>query len=365
MTYTRIVCLAGVFAAAGVLAPSALAQVTPPLLTPVKERASAIEGACVPKAVVQVVVKTGKGSVRLEDAACGEDGRFRTGTEAVPLVASYEIVATQTAGGVTSAQMIVGVQKADAVFADQREDMESTAYVGLAIDTFGAQELNRYLNPEANGDIRERSIFGIDFAYRLVGGPSTRRQVWIYGETLHGVRSEDIDCEKTPALPSCQQELAGLATDLAKTPFFLLRNASSLEAYLGVRVELRQVQLPGRHPAALYVNFQPGFLEVSGSDGDAKAAHHVGIGARVIGGRMAGSYLELGFGKTDLFILNRNRRFKFDGMLQRELPGGLSLFAQLFADVDMRDGSDSIQSYFGLNFDVAKLFNPAPAGNSR
>jgi hypothetical protein len=49
--------------------------------------------------------------------------------------------------------------------------------------------------------------------------------------------------------------------------------------------------------------------------------------------------------------------------LQRELAGGFSLFAQLFADVDMRDGSDSIQSYFGLNFDIGKLFS-APKSES-
>jgi hypothetical protein len=108
------------------------------------------------------------------------------------------------------------------------------------------------------------------------------------------------------------------------------------------------------------VNFQPGFLEVAGSDGDAKAAHHIGIGAQAVGGSMQGSYLEFGYGKTDLFVVNRDRRYKFDGMLVRKLGDtGFSLFAQLYADVDMKDGSDSIQSYFGLNYDVSKLFGGA------
>jgi hypothetical protein len=181
----------------------------------------------------------------------------------------------------------------------------------------------------------------------------------VYGQTLHGTRSEDIDCAAAPELPSCKKELADFATGLPQATLFLLRNASSLEAYLGVRLELGQVHLPGRNPAAVYVTFQPGFIEVAGSDGDAKAAHHVGVGARTVGGAMQGSYLEFGFGRTDLFIVNRNRRFKFDGMLQRELTGGFSLFAQLFADVDLKEGSDSIQSYFGLNFDVGRLFTPA------
>jgi hypothetical protein len=268
-------------------------------------------------------------------------------------------MAVQVTGGAASPAMTAEVEAQAGPFGDEREDLESTAYLGLAIDTFGAQELNRYLNPEANGQIHERSIFGVDFAYRLMGQPTSPRQLWVYGETLHGARSEDIDCAAAPELPSCKKELADFATGLPQATLFLLRNATSLEAYLGVRLELAHLNLPGRHPAALYVTFQPGFLEVAGSDGDAKAAHHVGVGARAIGGPMQGSYLELGFGRSDLFLLNRNRRFKFDGMLQRDVGNGFALFAQLFADVDLREGSDSIQSYFGLNFDIGMLFKPA------
>ena len=43
---------------------------------------------------------------------------------------------------------------------------------------------------------------------------------------------------------------------------------------------------------------------------------------------------------------------------------GFSLFAQLYADVDMKDGSDSIQSYFGLNYDVSKLFGGSKPGTN-
>jgi hypothetical protein len=349
----------GILIAVCIVADVALAQVTPPLLTRVTERAPAVEGVCVAAATVKITVKTGTGSIQLTDATCSAEGTFSTAASAVPLMDAYQIEASQVASGVSSLPITVPVEKVDGPFQDEREELEANAYIGLVIDTFGAQELNKYLNPEANGTIHERSIFGFDFAYRLYGGPEGQRQLWVYGETLHGVRSEDIDCAKAPELPSCKKELADFATGLSNASLFLLRNATSLEAYLGVRMELGRVNLPGRHPAALYINFQPGFLEVAGSDGDAKASHHLGLGARAVGGRMKGSYLEIGFGKTDLFILNRNRRFKFDGMLVRELPRGFSLFAQLFADVDMRDGSDSIQSYFGLNFDVGNLFKEA------
>jgi hypothetical protein len=354
MRMTRLLAVAG--AAVWLTAGVAFAQVTPPLVGSVRERTLTIAGTCISGATVQLTVKTGAGGedVRLSDARCVA-GRFSSDAQALRLIVGFQVQAVQIVGGIASAPITVDVEEWEGPYGDERGDFESNAYIGLAIDTFGAQELSKYLNPEANGQLHERSIFGVNFSYRLFKKGS--RQIWVYGETLHGVRSEDIDCAQTPELPSCKKELSEFGADIAKASLFLLRNATSLEAYVGVRLELAQLNMPGLHPAAVYVNFQPGFLEVAGSDGDAKAAHHVGIGAQAVGGAMQGSYLEVGYGRTDLFVLNRNRRFKFDGMLVRRLAGsGFSLFAQLYADVDMKDGSDSIQSYFGLNYEVSKLF---------
>jgi len=348
--------LLGVAGAVWLMGGVAFAQVTPPLLASVRERSATIDGTCITGATVRLTIRTGVegNDVRLSDTNCVA-GRFSVDVQAIRLIPLYKVQAVQVFAGIASAPIIVDVGEWDGPFGDERGAFESNAYIGLAIDTFGAEELNKYLNPEANGELHERSIFGFDFAYRLLG--KGKRQLWVYGETVHGVRSEDIDCAKTPELPSCKKELAEFGADLAKASLFLLRNATSLEAYVGVRVEFAQLNLPGLHPSAIYVNFQPGFLEVAGSDGDAKASHHIGIGAQAVGGAMQGSYLEFGYGKSDLFIVNRDRRFKFDGMLVRKLAGtGFALFAQLYADVDMRDGSDSIQSYFGLNYDVSKLF---------
>ena len=356
--------LLGVAGALWLMGGVAHAQVTPPLLASVRERSATIDGTCITGATVRLTITTGAegNDVRLSDTNCVA-GRFSVDAQAIRLIPVYKVQAVQVVAGTASAPITVDVEAWGGPFGDERGDFESNAYIGLAIDTFGAQELNKYLNPEANGQLHERSIFGIDFSYRLFGKGA--RQIWVYGETLHGVRSEDIDCAQTPELPSCKKELAEFGADLAKASLFLLRNATSLEAYVGLRVELAQLNLPGQHPAAIYVNFQPGFLEVAGSDGDAKAAHHIGIGAQAVGGSMQGSYLEFGYGKTDLFIVNRDRRYKFDGMLVRKLGDtGFALFAQLYADVDMKDGSDSIQSYFGLNYDVSRLFGGSkPASN--
>jgi hypothetical protein len=59
--------------------------------------------------------------------------------------------------------------------------------------------------------------------------------------------------------------------------------------------------------------------------------------------------------ETDLFIGNRNRRFKIDGLLQQSIGGGVNFFAQLFADVDLRSGADAIQSYLCVSFDVGQV----------
>ena len=68
--------LTGVIIAGWLSGGVAQAQVTPPLIATLKERASAIEGTCIPKATVQVVVKADKTSIRLDDAICSAAGRF-------------------------------------------------------------------------------------------------------------------------------------------------------------------------------------------------------------------------------------------------------------------------------------------------
>jgi hypothetical protein len=349
----------GVAMAAWTIASAASAQVTPPLLSTVHERAATIDGACISGATVRITVKADGKDIRLGDTNCVKSA-FSVDVKAVPLRDSYQIVALQDVGGTVSAAVTMDVEAFAGPFGDERGAFESNGYIGLAIDTFGSDELNRYLNPEANGQIHERSIFGIDFGYRLFKRGNGSPQIWVYGETLHGVRSEDIDCEKSPNLPSCKKALSEFAGNIPENALFLLRNATSLEAYVGVRVEFWRMNFPGDAPATVYINMQPGFLEVAGSDGDAKAAHHIGIGALVTGGAMQGSYLEFGRGWSELFATNRKRRYIIDGMLVRKLGDtGLGLFAQLYADVDLKDGSDSIQSYFGLNYDVSKLFGGA------
>jgi len=243
---------------------------------------------------------------------------------------------------------------------DCRGVIDVSAYTGMAIDTFAADEVKKYLNPGASGDIQYRGIFGFDFAARVHGKPDLdnktfERSLWLYGETLHGVRSADIDCTQHPDFPTCQAALAA-PTTLPQQTVFMLRNASTLEGYFGLRWEFMQLQ-PGQTPINLYAKAQAGFMSVS-SNPQLADAHHVAVGLIAPKGTFTDSYIEAGFGRTDLFLTNKRKRYKIDGYVQRKiLNSAFSFFAQMLVDTDIGRGSDAVQSFIGFNVDLKCLFD--------
>src|SRR5690606_5859083 len=115
--------------------------------------------------------------------------------------------------------MIGCIQTAPAVFGqpndvpapitDERDNLVVAPYVGIAIDSFAAGDINAYLNQDESGEIKERMTGGLEFAYRLIGIPNDNavrngRQFWIYGRTTHGVRSADVDCRENPDISICE-----------------------------------------------------------------------------------------------------------------------------------------------------------------
>ncbi len=256
---------------------------------------------------------------------------------------------------------------------DARGVFAASAYTGVAVDTFAAQELTKYLNPGDSGLIKNRGIFGVDFAYRAFGDENRKvasgvknvrlNNLWIYGQTLHGVRSADVDCQnngsKSSVVPLCKDTLAGFTGNLPQQAVYMLRNATSVEGAAGLRWEFLGLQQQSSSPASLYVKAQAGFLNVAGVGGDVVDAHHIGIGAIATKGDYQNSYLEFGFGRTDLFLVNKRRRFKIDGYLERDVKGtngAMSFFLQMHVDSDMGRGSDSVQTFFGVNVDLSKIF---------
>jgi hypothetical protein len=255
---------------------------------------------------------------------------------------------------------------------DDRCTMQASLYIGLAIDTFAAKSTQQYLygNLSDSTGKAERAVGGFDFAYRLRGWRESnnfKQQLWVYGETVHGVRSADVDCNANPDFPGCAKTLADLAKSSATNALYIIRNATSLEGYMGLRWEFLPLNnLAGATgtPANLYLKAQAGFLKVSGQPDGALALHHIAVGAIATRGIYQDSYLEAGWGRSDLFQVNRRRRFKVDGYLSRmiapsnkTLNGALSFFAQINVDTDLGAGADSIQSYIGFNFDLGRVLS--------
>jgi hypothetical protein len=239
------------------------------------------------------------------------------------------------------------------------DPFESSFFTGLGIDTFAGSDLQKYLNPEDSGNKRERYVAGIDFSYRLIGKPG-KQQLWIYGETVHGLRSEEVDCESNPDIPVCKDFSSVIAA--GEKTIYLLRNSSSLEAFAGLKYGFATAQRGTTSPAMVYLKAQAGFLTISRGSGDVVDMHHAGLGLEAVGGSYEHSYFELGFGRTDLFLIHPRDRWKLDGFLTWKMRGTLfkhaAPFVQIVVDVDGGHGADSIQSYIGFDVSLGQLFLP-------
>lgn len=332
-----------------------------------------VTGQAAPETTVELFLEENKDPEKLKAGAnqvtsitVGNDGKFRL--EPVrDLQEGQSVRIGLTPTNAIIPRLSVAGLKGD----DARENFEATGYMGLGVDSFAASDINRVINEEVATKVKTRLVGGFDFNYRLFGDPRRKNasqgwkdhQFWVYGQTVHGVRSIDVDCSNQNANgineETCGQLFQGQFRPPTANEFiFILRNASSLEGFVGARWELPPINKGRGFSARPYLKAQAGFVTVAGSGGDIFDVHHVGAGLVTTKGIFQGSYLELGYGRTDLFRVNKYRRFKIDGYLSWELPWTKVLrpFAQINLDSDFGRGSDSIQSYFGLSFELQCLF---------
>src|SRR5262249_51642127 len=133
-----------------------------------------------------------------------------------------------------------------------------------------------------------------------------------------------------------------------------IRNASSLEGHLGLRYEFLPLNRGATDPASLYFKAEAGFITVAGAPGSAMASHELTMGVIATGGFFEGSYVEGGWGRSDVFVTDRHRRKKANAYLTWPVAGPARAFAQITIDTDLGRGSDSMQSYVGLEFDLRR-----------
>jgi len=248
---------------------------------------------------------------------------------------------------------------------DTRENFEATFYAGASIDSFAANETKNYIGySSAQSGPQTGYVAGIDFAYRLAKrNPESRwpLQLWVYGETVHGQRSTEVDCGQVQGANGSQlpEVCAGFSPATAASAFLsILRNSSSLEGYGGVRLEFLKFNRGDSNSANLYAKSQLGFLTVQNNGGDVVDDHtKVALGTIMTNGQFRDSYLEVGYGRSDLFYLHRGRRLKLDGYVQWKVADTVPFypFFQITVDADMGRGSDSIRTYYGINMDIREL----------
>jgi hypothetical protein len=234
-----------------------------------------------------------------------------------------------------------------------------TAYVGSVFDNFTSSEQRVYLNTnlaQVSGSTDERFLAGFNADVRVVGKKGDARQLWFFVETLHGVRSADVDC--SGAADTRPAVCSGADTDptkLGKQSSYILKNASSFEALAGFRMELWKPQ----PDLTIYLKGQLGMMGVAKHPGDAVDNHFAGVGLGATTGPLSGSYFDVGWGRTDLYANKRLDRWKFDGYVQFRVmkqADWFKPFVQVTADNDVGGGADSVQVYMGVNFDIGGLW---------
>ncbi|HKE83931.1 MAG TPA: hypothetical protein VKB50_09260 [Vicinamibacterales bacterium] len=271
---------------------------------------------------------------------------------------------------------------------DPRTPFEATAYLGRVFDNFSPSEIGHYATTAPKTE-NNRAIYGIDFGGRVWSSRDGRRQFWLVGETLNGVRSADVDCrdrnddqgQPLSKPPACEQfsGLPGNTTNSVQNAVYITEHATSLEAYVEPRFEFLTLRAGLENRAVLFARAVLGVMMVDDGKDHAASAHDIGGGFEFTAGPFSGSHLAAGWGRTDLFVptgtndqpgqtqRGRWNRLKVDGLLvfspARMLGSapGLSkvprIFIQVYSDFDpLGTDADSVQTFMGMELNIAEFF---------
>jgi hypothetical protein len=236
---------------------------------------------------------------------------------------------------------------------------DANVFLGEVIDNFAPDRVAGYANPEAGSRQKAQFIAGFDFDYRVYGRGNSPVRVWLQGETMHGVRTADVDCrprEGDEVPPVCVRN--GVNPNVSDKVRFILENATSVEAFINPRVEFFKLQRDSDSAAWLYVTGNIGFIALRDAPKVFRTMH-LGLGLLADEGNFAGSFFEVGWGKNELFATTWNR-LKVDGLLSfslERLPlvrDNGRLFVEMTVDNDLHDGPDSVRTFFGVDIDLKK-----------
>lgn len=266
---------------------------------------------------------------------------------------------------------------------DTRPVFEAVGYVGKAFDNFAPKDGAAYDNPRAANEIQSRWIGGLIVDYHVPlsrhSDNASKYQLWVTGSTLNGVRTADVLCT-SESDPNAGSSTSPLCQPVGTNPggqlLTILEHASTIEAHFDTRLEFLTLQTDSDTPVKAFVIARFGFVDLAGSS-KVFEVDHVGLGVLVPMGSFRGSSVQWAFGRTTLFTshpgwdrLKINARLAFDvlpGLKEKaefwKYLGFGSLRAFLNMSIDRNPwgpGPDSVQTYFGMVFDLRRAFVPQP-----
>jgi hypothetical protein len=260
--------------------------------------------------------------------------------------------------------------------ADERKPLVIEASYGQMFDNFSPAESGHYAAnvPSTN---RSRHTFGTDLQARVWRSPDRRRQLWLGGQFVYGVRTGDVDCRAEDLPPVCEQFLDGKQLPDFERAVYIMEHATSFEGFFRPRFEFVTVEASEEHRGVIYATAVFGVLMLDDGSNRAAGAHHAGAGIAATGGSFEGTYFEAGLGKTDLFIPSDNppstrqsghwNRLKLDFNVMfspmrafadrvqvwRKFP---RIAIRIRTDFDFQSAdADSIQGYIGIQFPISEL----------
>ncbi len=299
---------------------------------------------------------------------------------------------------------------------DDREVFALDGFYGLAIDNFAPNSITGY--PASAASTRSRRTFGVIGQYRVFGNPGDDRQLWLAGATLNGLRTADIDCTDAEQSSLCTNGKADTTVtvpkDLQGASVQVLEHATTLEAHIGLRYEFLTLQKQSPTPAKVFGFYNYGFIDIVnpvvscaqstavtgattttvdsaclvtvsqggqtqsvssqvGGPPTAFSAHYFGVGALIPAGPFHDSGVTWGLAKEDIYGTSRGwSRLKLNALAVFDIMpqwgdfnagkwlgfGSWRFFIALDVDRDTHGhGPDTIESYVGVAFDLAKAFH--------
>lgn len=241
--------------------------------------------------------------------------------------------------------------------------IRAEAFVGGMLDRFSADASKSYVNPEDAGEEQSvKPIAGIEMDYAFVRGGAWLAELAFFGQVIFGSRTLE---------QSCADDSSARCQSVPNREDFLeiIEASQTLEALGGVRYSPVSLNQGQTWP---YLAFQAGFIRAVKASDDLVDNHFIGVGFEHRGGRLDGSFAELGWGRSQIFHDRQNRRLKVGTGLVYQ-PGlslaanstrsDIRLFGELWVDTDLGDHSDDVQIWFGLSFDLDQLVGTILGGH--